>query len=71
MAQECSPEIHVNTIAIGFFVTDQNRRLLLNEDGSLTLRGKSILDHTHWRALDPPTSWSSRGSGWFLRPLPS
>jgi hypothetical protein len=57
IAQECLPEIRVNTIALGFFVADQNRRLLLNEDGSLTLRGKSILDYiSHWRALDPPTS---------------
>jgi len=46
MAQEYSPAIRVNAIAPGFFVADQNRRLLLNEDGSLTPRGKSILDHT-------------------------
>ncbi len=46
MAQEYSPGIRVNAIAPGFFVADQNRKLLLNEDGSLTPRGKSILDHT-------------------------
>jgi NAD(P)-dependent dehydrogenase (short-subunit alcohol dehydrogenase family) len=46
MAQEYSPAIRVNAIAPGFFVADQNRRLLLNEDGSLTPRGKAILDHT-------------------------
>jgi NAD(P)-dependent dehydrogenase (short-subunit alcohol dehydrogenase family) len=46
MAQEHSPAIRVNAIAPGFFVADQNRKLLLNEDGSLTPRGRSILDHT-------------------------
>ncbi len=46
MAQEYSPEIRVNAIAPGFFVGDQNRKLLLNEDGSLTPRGQSIIAHT-------------------------
>jgi NAD(P)-dependent dehydrogenase (short-subunit alcohol dehydrogenase family) len=46
MAQEYSPEIRVNAIAPGFLVGEQNRHLLLNEDGSLTSRGRAILDHT-------------------------
>jgi NAD(P)-dependent dehydrogenase (short-subunit alcohol dehydrogenase family) len=46
MAQEYSPDIRVNAIAPGFFVGDQNRRLLLNEDGSLTPRGQQIMSHT-------------------------
>jgi NAD(P)-dependent dehydrogenase (short-subunit alcohol dehydrogenase family) len=46
LAQTCSPEIRVNAIAPGFFVGEQNRRLLLNEDGTLTPRGQSILSHT-------------------------
>jgi NAD(P)-dependent dehydrogenase (short-subunit alcohol dehydrogenase family) len=46
LAQEYSPEIRVNAIAPGFFVGDQNRRLLLNEDGSLTPRGQQIMSHT-------------------------
>ncbi len=46
MAQEYSPDIRVNAIAPGFLVGEQNRRLLLNEDGSLTLRGQSIIAHT-------------------------
>lgn len=46
MAQEYSPEIRVNAIAPGFFVGDQNRRLLLNEDNSLTPRGQQIMSHT-------------------------
>ena len=46
MAQEYSPNIRVNAIAPGFFVGNQNRALLLNEDGSLTPRGQTILGHT-------------------------
>jgi NAD(P)-dependent dehydrogenase (short-subunit alcohol dehydrogenase family) len=38
--------IRVNAIAPGFFVAEQNRRLLLNDDGSLTQRGKDVLAHT-------------------------
>ena len=46
MAQNYSPRIRVNAIAPGFFVGEQNRRLLLNEDDTLTSRGQSILAHT-------------------------
>ena len=38
--------IRVNAIAPGFFLTDQNRTLLTNPDGSLTTRGNTILSHT-------------------------
>lgn len=38
--------IRVNAIAPGFFLTDQNRALLTNADGSLTERGKTIIAHT-------------------------
>lgn len=38
--------IRVNAIAPGFFLTDQNRALLTNADGSLTPRGNTILTHT-------------------------
>lgn len=47
MAQEYSPNIRVNAIAPGFFLTDQNRFLLTEkETGRLTPRGTSILTHT-------------------------
>ncbi len=47
MAQEYSPEIRVNAIAPGFFLTEQNRFLLTDkETGELTARGKSIIGHT-------------------------
>ncbi len=46
MAQEYSPNIRVNAIAPGFFIGDQNRALLLNDDNSLTPRGQTIMSHT-------------------------
>lgn len=38
--------IRVNAIAPGFFVTDQNRALLTNPDGTPTPRSEKILAHT-------------------------
>ena len=38
--------IRVNALAPGFFLTEQNRRLLTNEDDSLTERGNTIIAHT-------------------------
>ncbi|CAH8282196.1 NAD(P)-dependent dehydrogenase (short-subunit alcohol dehydrogenase family) [Mariniflexile fucanivorans] len=38
--------IRVNALAPGFFLTDQNRTLLTNQDGSLTQRGQQIIDQT-------------------------
>ncbi len=38
--------IRVNALAPGFFLTDQNRTLLTNTDGSLTQRGQQIIDQT-------------------------
>ena len=38
--------VRVNAIAPGFFLTNQNRALLTNTDGSLTPRGNTILTHT-------------------------
>lgn len=46
MAQEYGPEIRVNAIAPGFFVGEQNKRLLFNEDNTLTPRGQTIINHT-------------------------
>jgi len=47
MAQEYSPNIRINAIAPGFFLTEQNRFLLLDrETGASTARGDAILAHT-------------------------
>lgn len=45
-AQEYNKKIRVNAIAPGFFLTEQNRYLLLDEKGNLTARGQSIVAHT-------------------------
>ena len=47
MCQNYSKDIRVNAIAPGFFLTEQNRFLLTDEQaGELTERGKTIIDHT-------------------------
>ncbi|MFB3854852.1 MAG: SDR family oxidoreductase [Vicinamibacterales bacterium] len=46
MAQEYSAGIRVNAIAPGFFLTRQNRFLLLDDSGELTARGRAIIAHT-------------------------
>ncbi len=46
LARTYGPGLRVNALAPGFFIGEQNRRLLLNEDGSLTERGRAIIDHT-------------------------
>lgn len=39
-------QLRVNAVAPGFFLGEQNRALLVNEDGSLTERGRAIIEHT-------------------------
>ena len=49
MALKFGDKIRVNAIAPGFFIGDQNRALLLNEDGTLTPRSEDILHNTPMR----------------------
>ena len=46
--------LRVNAIAPGFFLTDQNRTLMSNPDGSPTDRCKTIIAHTPFRRLGQP-----------------
>ncbi|HKX19660.1 MAG TPA: SDR family oxidoreductase [bacterium] len=46
LARKYGEGLRVNAVAPGFFIGEQNRRLLTNEDGSLTARGQKIIDHT-------------------------
>jgi NAD(P)-dependent dehydrogenase (short-subunit alcohol dehydrogenase family) len=46
LARSFGAGMRVNAIAPGFFIGEQNRKLLLDEDGSLTARGRTIIDHT-------------------------
>lgn len=47
MARNFSPDIRVNAIAPGFFLTEQNRFLLVDDSTDRpTARGQQIIDHT-------------------------
>lgn len=46
--------IRVNALAPGFFLTDQNRTLLTNSDGSLTPRGNTIIAQTPMERFGEP-----------------
>lgn len=50
--------IRVNAIAPGFFLTEQNRTLLTNPDGSLTARGNTIIAHTPMGRFGEPKDLS-------------
>lgn len=46
MATKFSDKIRVNAIAPGFFIGNQNRKLLTNDDGTYTDRGNKIINNT-------------------------
>ena len=54
LSRNVSTSIRVNAIAPGFFLTEQNRFLLTEEDGGLTPRGRRILDHTPMQRFGEP-----------------
>lgn len=54
MAHKFGEGIRVNAIAPGFFIADQNRSLLTNEDGSLTARGQTIVNETPIKRFGEP-----------------
>lgn len=46
--------IRVNAIAPGFFLTEQNRALLMDSAGTLTSRAEKIINHTPMRRFGKP-----------------
>jgi NAD(P)-dependent dehydrogenase (short-subunit alcohol dehydrogenase family) len=54
MAKKFGEGIRVNAIAPGFFLTEQNRNLLTNPDGTLTDRGQSIIKGTPFGRFGEP-----------------
>ena len=59
LAHKYGEGIRVNAIAPGFFIAEQNRSLLLKEDGSLTARGETIIDQTPLRRFGRPEELQS------------
>ena len=54
VATKFSSKIRVNAIAPGFFLTNQNRSLLTNPDGSLTERGADVIRQTPFKRFGSP-----------------
>lgn len=54
LATKFGEGLRVNAVAPGFFITEQNRTLLTNSDGSYTDRGKSIISHTPFGRFGEP-----------------
>ncbi len=54
VATKFTSNIRVNAIAPGFFLTNQNRALLTNEDGSLTGRGEDVIRQTPFKRFGKP-----------------
>ncbi|MBL7876519.1 MAG: SDR family oxidoreductase [Cyclobacteriaceae bacterium] len=54
MAKKFGEGFRVNAIAPGFFLTEQNRTLLTNTDGSLTDRGQLIIKGTPFGRFGEP-----------------
>ena len=58
MATDCAKKfgegIRVNAIAPGFFLTEQNRSLLTNPDGTYTKRGQDVIRQTPFGRMGKP-----------------
>ena len=58
MAHECARKfgetVRVNAIAPGFFITEQNRSLLTNPDGTYTERGQDVIRQTPFGRMGDP-----------------
>ena len=54
LANRYGDKIRMNAIAPGFFITEQNRRLLTNEDQSLTERGDLVIRQTPFKRFGEP-----------------
>jgi NAD(P)-dependent dehydrogenase (short-subunit alcohol dehydrogenase family) len=71
MAQEYSTHIRVNALAPGFYLTDLNRSLLLDQTtGELSARGQAILAHTPMKRFGQPEDLIGAAL-WLLSPLSS
>lgn len=54
LATKFGENFRVNALCPGFFITEQNRALLTNPDGSYSDRGNTIIAHTPFRRFGNP-----------------
>jgi NAD(P)-dependent dehydrogenase (short-subunit alcohol dehydrogenase family) len=54
MANRYGDQLRMNAIAPGFFLTEQNRSLLTNPDGSFTERGNLVIQQTPYKRFGTP-----------------
>lgn len=54
LANRFGDAIRMNSIAPGFFLTEQNKTLLTNTDGSLTDRGQLVIQNTPFKRFGNP-----------------
>eukprot|EP00949_MAST-11_sp_MAST-11-sp1_P000397 g397.t1 len=54
LKEKYGARIRVNAIAPGFFLAKQNRALLMNENGTLTARGETIINNTPMKRFGDP-----------------
>ncbi|WP_310595176.1 SDR family oxidoreductase [Flavobacterium sp.] len=54
LANRFGDAIRMNSIAPGFFLTEQNKTLLTNTDGSLTERGHLVIQNTPFKRFGNP-----------------
>ncbi len=54
LAIKFGEDFRVNALCPGFFITEQNRALLTNPDGSYSDRGNTIIAHTPFRRFGNP-----------------
>ena len=54
LANRYGDKIRMNALAPGFFLTGQNKKLLLNEDGTYTERGQLIINQTPFKRFGNP-----------------
>ncbi|MBO3270493.1 SDR family oxidoreductase [Hymenobacter defluvii] len=54
MANRYGDRLRMNALAPGFFLTEQNRSLLTNPDGSFTARGEKVIRQTPFQRFGHP-----------------
>ncbi|WP_443946937.1 SDR family oxidoreductase [Pedobacter sp. AW1-32] len=54
LANRYAGKVRMNGIVPGFFLTNQNRNLLTNPDGTLTARGEAIISKTPYKRFGNP-----------------